>query len=358
MYKALYSILLLVLVSTLIVGQAYAVITPEDNTASQQISRFIDGVTQGKDNNISKITIQKFNDTNTYILERQYLKPSTPTTPPIPPITCPPGTHLEGGVCVPDVITPPPTTGAIPAINASKVFRFFSVADVDDNSGFTTQLNLGKKYASQAYVMAGDFAYQDNGPLDRITTAGFKSTSVIADGNHDNCGDIQTYLSVNSCVYTKTFGKVKFFVLDGNEPFTSSSATTQLNWLKTELAASTAMYNVVVIHEPFVTVSGSDHPSNGAFSSFDPVMQNKVDLVIQGHNHHYSITKVGTVWYGVFGMGTHDTGSSMYDCGNNNIKCITGTNGVVFIDLDLTQKNLKGYFVSNADKLVHSFGAP
>ena len=34
------------------------------------------------------------------------------TTP--PPITCPPGQHLENGVCVPDVITtPPPTTGTV-----------------------------------------------------------------------------------------------------------------------------------------------------------------------------------------------------------------------------------------------------
>ena len=60
-------------------------------------------------------------------------------------------------------------------------------------------------------------------------------------------------------------------------------------------------------------------------------------------------------------MGTHDTGSSMYGCDSttfNNIpvKCITGTNGIEVIDLGLTSKSVKGYFVSNADKLIDTFG--
>lgn len=345
MYKVL-AITLLALVLTIGFTQAYAVITKEDNTAKQQISRFLDGVTQGKYNNVSSIRVEKFNDTNIYILERQYIKPSTPTSP--PPV-CPPGTHLENGVCVPDVIIPIPTDK----------FTFSTVGDIDNNNGLVTQLNLVKKYNSQLFVVPGDFDYgAGSSVLSKITSAGLKPITIIADGNHDDCGDIQSYTGVSSCVYTKEYanGKVKFFVLDGNEPFTSSSATTQLNWIKSELQASTAMYNIVVIHEPFVTVSGTDHPSNGAFNSFDPVFQNKVDLVIQAHNHHYSITKVGTVWYGVFGMGTHDTGSAMYDCGNNNIKCITGTNGIELIELGLTTKSLTGKFISNSDTVVHTFG--
>jgi hypothetical protein len=46
----------------------------------------------------------------------------------------------------------------------------------------------------------------------------------------------------------------------------------------------------------------------------------------------------------------------MYSCGSTTfnsipIKCITGTNGVEIIDFS-KNSNSKGYFVSNADKLI------
>jgi hypothetical protein len=97
------------------------------------------------------------------------------------------------------------------------------------------------------------------------------------------------------------------------------------------------------------------------FSCFDPVFQNYgVDLVAQAHNHNYQIGKIGSVFYGVFGTGTHDTGSSMYSCGSTTfnsvpIKCITGTNGVGIIDFSKNSDSIKGYFASNADKLVDSW---
>lgn len=338
MYKLL-SVLFLILVCTIGLNQTYAVITKEDNAAAKQIDNFIYDVLQGKHNNASQITVKKFNSSDTFVLNREYLKP--PTTTPIP------------------VPIPEPPTGAIPAANASK-FRVSSVADIDNNNGLVTQLNLAKKYGSQAFVVPGDFAYQSaSGVFDKITSSGLKSITVIADGSHDDCADIRGYVAVSSCLYSKVFGKVQFFVLDGNEPF--SCSTTQLQWVKDRLAASQAMYKVVVIHEPFVTVK-SDHPPNGAFSCFDPVFQsNNVDLVLQGHNHNYQVVKLGKTWYALTGMGTHDTGSKMYDCDSSTfnsvtVKCITGTNGIAVVDLDLTKKSLKGYFVSNADTRIHEFG--
>ena len=256
-----------------------------------------------------------------------------------------------------DTLAPP---SIIPPLDTSKTTRVAVLGDVDNNGGLVTQLNLMKKYGVQQFVLAGDYAYS-NGPsvLDKMISAGFtKSNTIMAVGNHDSCSSIRTYLENSLCYYQSSVGNVDFFVIDANSGFDCSG--TQFQTITSKIKSSTAIHKVVVVHEPFVTVK-STHEPNGKFSCYDTVFQNNgVDLVAQAHNHNYQIGKIGNVIYGVFGTGTHDTGASMYSCGStdfNNIpiKCIKGTNGVEIIDFSRKSNSIKGYFISNEDKLIDSW---
>jgi predicted phosphodiesterase len=248
----------------------------------------------------------------------------------------------------------------IPILDTSKTIRMAVVGDVDNNNGFVTELNLMNKYGVQQFVLAGDYAYS-NGPavLDKAKTAGFnKSNTIIAVGNHDSCSSIKSYLANSLCYYQKTIGSLDFFVLDANSGFDCSG--TQFQTITSRIQSSIAIHKVVVIHQPFVTVK-STHSPNGKFACFDAIFQSSgVDVVAQAHNHNYQLGKIGNIFYGVFGTGTHDTGSSMYGCGSNSfidhpMKCITGTNGIEIIDFSINSNTIKGYFISNADTLIDSW---
>ena len=62
-----------------------------------------------------------------------------------PPI-CGPGTHLENGVCVPDVVNPPPTQGNVTFVNIENTTAFMNVTDstlvinIDDETDITTNI--------------------------------------------------------------------------------------------------------------------------------------------------------------------------------------------------------------------------
>ena len=338
-------------------------ITPQDNAAKRQINNFFEQVAP-ESNNISKVTINLFNDTNTYTLTRQY-QPESPTTPPLPTPTeiCGNGIDDDKDGQIDEGCPIPPTTGSVPAPNSTKFFRIWSSADIDDNSGLNTQAKLAKKYGAQIGVIHGDLDYNSIGNVfNRLAVEGYDKTKlVVADGNHDSCTDIRNYLGVGSCFYEKlfAFGKVSFLVLKGSDVGCTSQQFTDA---KTKLEASNALYNVISIHEPFATVK-SDHGPNGGFSCFHPLFKaNGVDLVLQGHNHNYQHGVIDNLPYAVHGTGTHDEGSSMYGCDSSSFnsvtfKCITGTNGIVIIDFQIDGKanKINGYYVSNADKLVHTF---
>jgi hypothetical protein len=74
-----------------------------------------------------------------------------------------------------------------------------------------------------------------------------------------------------------------------------------------------------------------------------------IDGVFQAHNHNYQRFDINGLLYGVFGTGTHSTGSSMYPInsdnwnGNTCLKCITGQNGITIVDLQIDNQNSKGY---------------
>lgn len=252
--------------------------------------------------------------------------------------------------------------------NMSKTLRIAVVGDVDSNQGLTTQLELANHYNVQALILTGDFEYSNgNKVLSDLQSHGFtKENTDIVVGNHDSEPDVKTWLNEK-----EPFGQVSFafaadrlalFNIDANARFDCSSP--QFEDLKSQIESSQALYKFVVIHQPFVTVK-SHHPDNGQFNCYDPVFRaGGIDGVLQAHNHNYQRFNINGLMYGVFGTGTHDTGSSMYPLdsntweGNNCLKCITGKNGITIIDLHFDNKNPKdfiGWFIGMNREVLDAF---
>ena len=252
--------------------------------------------------------------------------------------------------------------------NMSKTLRIAVVGDVDSNQGLTKQLELANRYNVQVFVIAGDFEYTNGKDvLSNLQSHGFtKENSDIVVGNHDSGSDVQNWLGSKKTFGEATFGfsgdKLALFNIDANIKFDCSSP--QFEVLKSQIESSKALYKFIVIHQPFVTVK-SQHPDNGQFNCYDPVFRTVgIDGVLQAHNHNYQRFNINGLMYGVFGTGTHDTGSSMYPLnsndwnGNNCLKCITGKNGITILDLHFKDKNPKhfvGWFIGMDREILDSF---
>ena len=252
--------------------------------------------------------------------------------------------------------------------NKSKTLRIAVIGDVDSNQGLTTQLEIANRYNVQALIITGDFEYSDGKKvLSDLQSHGFtKENTDIVVGNHDSEQDVKAWLNEKD-----TFGQVDFafathklalFNIDANTNFDCSSP--QFEVLKSQIELSKALYKFIVIHQPFVTVK-STHPDNGQFNCYDPIFRAAgIDEVLQAHNHNYQRFNINGLMYGVFGTGTHDTGSSMYPLnsndwnGNNCLKCITGKNGITILDLHFNDKNPKhfvGWFIGMNREILDSF---
>ena len=252
--------------------------------------------------------------------------------------------------------------------NKSKTLRIAVIGDVDSNQGLTTQLEIANRYNVQALILTGDFEYSNgNKVLSDLQSHGFtKENTDIVVGNHDSEQDVKAWLNEK-----EPFGQVNFafatdklalFNIDANTRFDCSSP--QFGVLKSQIGLSKALYKFIVIHQPFVTVK-STHPDNGQFNCYDPMFRAAgIDEVLQAHNHNYQRFNINGLMYGVFGTGTHDTGSSMYPLnsndwnGNNCLKCITGKNGITILDLhfnDKSPKHFVGWFIGMNREILDSF---
>jgi predicted phosphodiesterase len=252
--------------------------------------------------------------------------------------------------------------------NKSKTLRIGVVGDIDSNQGLIKQLEIANDYNVQVLIIPGDFEYTNGkGVLSTLQSHGFtKENTDIVVGNHDSEKDVKAWLNEK-----ETFGEVNFafsrdklalFNIDANVKFDCSS--TQFETLKSQIESSNAWYKFAVVHQPFVTVK-SVHPPNGEFNCYDPIFrEGKIDGVLQAHNHNYERFSINGLMYGVFGTGTHDTGSRMYPLDSNTwqgnvcLKCITGENGITIIDLHFNNKNTKqfvGWFIGMRQEILDGF---
>jgi hypothetical protein len=342
--------------------------------------------------NVKDFSVSQYgNVTDIPILINGSLVNGTIVPPPEPP-KCDPPNIWNGTHCVPEVppeppieicgdgidnnnnsqvdegcpIAPPVVPDEPGVVNNTKFIRVAAVGDVDDNNGLTTQIALAKENGAQCFILAGDFDY-NNGQavVKEIQDADFDCFAIVP-GNHDNA---MKSLVMQVTGFSKTWGnyhftdKLDIISIDGNDEMDCSSQ--QFADLKAELEGSDAWYKLVQVHQPFATVKNNHHGDNGQFSCWDPVFRgNGVDAVLGAHVHNYQRFDINGLEYLVVGTGTHDTGSNMYSIDSDNwkgfdcLKCITGTNGITIIDMQIDNPkihNAYGWFVSNSGDVKDKF---
>ena len=90
----------------------------------------------------------------------------------------------------------------------------------------------------------------------------------------------------------KTGGKplVEFFAL--NSELHGEKFDAQVNWLREELSASTAVWKIVFLHHPLYTVAGQHSPALELRNAIGKSLHDyHVQFVLGGHNHFYSRMK-------------------------------------------------------------------
>lgn len=137
-----------------------------------------------------------------------------------------------------------------------------------------------------------------------LMRAGLKWRAVW--GNHDVRGDSTGSVLGARRYYTFAQGPLRVIVLDANEP----TGAAQMRFLRTTLEGATEPAVVVAFHQPIFT-AGFHGPELTARRAWEPLFRrHKVDLVLQGHNHHYERITQGRVNYVTTGGG----GQRLYPC--------------------------------------------
>ena len=194
------------------------------------------------------------------------------------------------------------------------LFQFAVVGDVGtgENGQYVVAKAMTRQWQSSPFslvLLTGDNIYYA-GEIEKAADAferpyadllkgGVKFRAVL--GNHDfrtNRGEDQVAYpgyNMSARYYTFTEQSVQFFALDTNlaavEDRDDKAWQDQLQWLRTELARSPALWKIVFAHHP-VYSSGYHGSSAGLIESLTPIFaEYGVQLYINGHDHNYERTK-------------------------------------------------------------------
>ena len=183
------------------------------------------------------------------------------------------------------------------------------VVTTGDNSypnGSTIDAAVGRLYRKFIYPYIGSEALRAG------ETAATTNQFWPALGNHDwdldSAAAYFAYFTLpnNQRYYTRLLGNVQIFVVDSGytstptmvEPDGNTATSPQADWLRFELAASTASWRVVVFHHPPYS-NGATHGSSTALRWDFKGMG--ADLVLNGHSHNYERLVVDGLPYVVCG---------------------------------------------------------
>ncbi|MBI5825072.1 MAG: metallophosphoesterase [Chloroflexi bacterium] len=160
---------------------------------------------------------------------------------------------------------------------------------------------VGQASVNRFFPALGDHDYDDAGTTNGLPTT-YTDYFNLPGGGYTSSSNNERY-------YDFVSGPVHFFVLNsydavGAEPDGNDSASVQAQWLQTQLAASTSIWNLVVVPDPPYS-SGIVHGSTTRMQW--PFAQWGADAVLSGNEHLYErILKDGIVYF-VNGLGGAST---------------------------------------------------
>jgi hypothetical protein len=174
-------------------------------------------------------------------------------------------------------------------------------------------------------------------------------------GNHDYDQGVQQYFNMftlpgNERYYSVKRDNVELFIVNSNtqEPDGTGSSSTQANWLKNALAASTATWKLVLFHHPPYSSSIS---SDNTYMRW-PFKDWGATAVLAGHHHHYERLDIGGIPYFINGLG----GAEIVGLGttdpNSKVR-YNGDYGAMLIDAGTTQMNFK--FITRTGAVIDNY---
>jgi PKD repeat protein len=207
------------------------------------------------------------------------------------------------------------------------------------DAGVGNYCNGGASPTNAFFPVLGNHDYSDGGGiaeyLDYFTLPG----AGIAGSN----------TSGNERYYDFVVGPVHFFALDSQGALNSTSdRNAQRAWLQAQLAASTAPWQIVLLHH--APYSSGQHGGTAAMQW--PFASWGADAVIAGHDHTYERLEIGGIAYFVNGLG----GKSLYVFGTpvpGSQFRYNSNYGAMRISADTEQINFD--FINIAGVVVDSF---
>jgi PKD repeat protein len=162
--------------------------------------------------------------------------------------------------------------------------------------------------------------------------------------------------SGNELYYDFIVGPVHFFTVDSEAARKSTtSQTTQKNWLQAQLAASTAPWKIVYMHHPPFSSSSA---SGGSFTALQwPFANWGADAVMSCHAHSYERLSIdgipqfvnGIGGAGLFGFGTPAAGSIVRYVASNGAMRVQASDTEITYELINTQGNVIDTFTDLAN---------
>lgn len=143
--------------------------------------------------------------------------------------------------------------------------------------------------------------------------------------------------------YTFTAGDVQFFAVDTNE-----FSELQLQWFKNELDKSTARWKIVFGHHPIYTI-GKYKNDKRMQRTLLPLLKNKVDFYISGHEHNLQQLKPED---GVNFLITGGGGRHLHKFEPNE-RAVFAEYANGFLTLDINETEIKFSFIGANGKVLH-----
>ncbi|GIV83473.1 MAG: hypothetical protein KatS3mg052_0480 [Candidatus Roseilinea sp.] len=213
----------------------------------------------------------------------------------------------------------------------------------------TIDQNIGQYYADFIHPYLGSYPAPNNPGFNRFYPAL---------GNHDwnSSAGYAAHLSYftlpgNERYYDVLIGPVHWFILnsDVHEPDGITASSAQALWLQSALAASTACWQIVVLHHPPYSssaVHGSMPATQWPFAAWG------ADVVIAGHAHNYERLSRDGIVYLVNGIG----GAPLYTFGAPIAGSVVRYNGDYgALRLDATASRLRFDVLNTASATVDAF---
>jgi hypothetical protein len=146
------------------------------------------------------------------------------------------------------------------------------------------------------------------------------------------------------------YGPVHVTMIDQYTAYSAGSA--QYNWIKADLAASTKMWKLVVLHEPGWSAGGGHGNNTTVQNDLQPLFQQYgVSIVFGGHNHYYARASVSGVTHLTMGGG----GAPLYTPASGQPNIVTTYNGYSFGEFTVSGNNLTARILSSSGSVVDSF---